>query len=207
MANPFLGLAAHTTLGFRAQLVTARLSARVLRVARHQIKYPEGFNATVTRKDGLGGCAGNAGTALRWRAPGPSSCRRLLWRRCRRLPHLVYIPRTHFGLRRSDEHLPASVQGDCEVLYSVVASIPQNGSEKFPSHHCRFRRSLSELPPPQLLDFHGGGPLTVVSFKRVVTVGAVYSLGPGVAAVRGRYGVAGREHPQMGEGRVPRGGV
>jgi hypothetical protein len=55
MANPFLGLAAHTTLGFRAQLVTARLSARVLRVARHQIKYPEGFNATVTRKDGLGG--------------------------------------------------------------------------------------------------------------------------------------------------------
>jgi len=149
MAIPFLGLAAHTTLGFRAQLVTARLSARVLRVARHQIKYPEGFNATVTRKDGLGGCAGNAGTALRWRAPGPSSCRRLLWRRCRRLPHLVYIPRTHFGLRRSDEHLPASVQGDCEVLYSVVASIPQNGSEKFPSHHCRFRRSLSKLPPLQ----------------------------------------------------------
>lgn len=58
MAIPFLGLAAHTTLGFRAQLVTARLSARVLRVARHQIKYPEGFNATVTRNDGLGGALG-----------------------------------------------------------------------------------------------------------------------------------------------------
>ena len=29
-------------------------------------------------------------------------------------------------------------------------------------------------------------PALQVSFKRVVTVGAVYSLGPGVAAVRGR---------------------